>query len=87
MDKNTSEDKAYLDITISHNNICYIDMFDNGELPAYIASAMVQNDELLSLLAEAYIIYQEKIGTGLARKLKIKTIKWKKRLLTTGRKL
>lgn len=70
MDKNTSEDKAYLDITITNGNMCYIDICNDGELPEYIASAMVHNDELLSLLAEAYIIYQEKIGTGVVQKVK-----------------
>lgn len=61
MATNTNE-VAFLDVTIYESGKCIIEISDNGELSKVIAKAMVQDDNLLGILAEAYIIYQEKIG-------------------------
>lgn len=63
METNT-EEVAYLDVTIYKDGKCIVEIDDNGQLAKVIATAMVQDDNLLALLAEAYIIYQEKIGIG-----------------------
>jgi hypothetical protein len=60
-EENTKE-VAYLDVTVHEDGKCFIEIADNGELAKIIAKAMVQDDNLLGLLAEAYIIYQDKMG-------------------------
>lgn len=74
MDKDNSDDKAYLDVTITRGDMCYVDICDNGELSKYLAIAMVQDDNLLGILAEAYILYQEKIGQDTNIKTKNKIV-------------
>lgn len=70
MEERNTKDVAYLDVTVRDDGKCFIEIMDNGELAKIIAKAMVQDDNLLGLLAEAYILYQEKIGTGADPKFK-----------------
>ena len=65
-----TKEVAYLDVTVHEDGKCFIEIADNGELAKIIAKAMVQDDNLLGLLAEAYIIYQEKIGSSETPKFK-----------------
>lgn len=64
MEEKDTKDVAYLDITVREDGKCFIEIADNGELAKIIAKAMVQDDNLLGLLAEAYILYQDRIGMG-----------------------
>lgn len=57
-----TKEVAFLDVTIYESGKCFIEIADNGELAKTIALAMVKDDNLLGLLAEAYIIYQDKMG-------------------------
>lgn len=62
MEEENIEDIAFMDIAIKADGKTYIEVFDNGDLPKVIALAMVKDDNLLGIMAEAYIIYQEKMG-------------------------
>lgn len=70
MEERSTKEVAYLDVTIHEDGKCFIEIADNGELAKIIAKAMVKDDNLLGLLAEAYIIYQEKIGLADNPKIK-----------------
>ena len=70
MEERNTRDVAYLDIAVRDDGKCFIEIMDNGELAKILAKGMVQDDNLLGLLAEAYILYQEKIGTGEDPKIK-----------------
>lgn len=64
MEERNTKEVAYLDVTVHEDGKCFIEIADNGELAKIIAKAMVKDDNLLGLLAEAYILYQDKIGMG-----------------------
>lgn len=70
MEERSTKEVAYLDVTVHEDGKCFIEIADNGELAKIIAKAMVKDDNLLGLLAEAYIIYQEKIGLADNPKIK-----------------
>lgn len=70
MEERSTNEVAYLDVTVHKDGKCFIEIADNGELAKIIAKAMVKDDNLLGLLAEAYIIYQEKIGLADNPKIK-----------------
>lgn len=62
MEEKDNNEVAFMDVTIYDDGKCYIEVSDNGHLAKNIAMAMIKDDTVLSILAEAYIIYQEKIG-------------------------
>ena len=70
MEERNTKEVAYLDVTVHEDGKCFIEIADNGELAKIIAKAMVKDDNLLGLLAEAYILYQDKIGMGESPKFK-----------------
>jgi hypothetical protein len=63
MDQETNiKEIAFLEVTLYEDGKCFIEIADNGQLSKNIAMAMVKDDNLLGILAEAYIIYQDKMG-------------------------